>query len=168
MELRQQIVLVTGAGRGLGTAIARALAGEGARRVVNYRHSREPAEALAAKFGPKPALAFSALPRFARPTTRLSAPATSRTCWKWPDNGWTASSGRGDPSPSCRASSCARSVSSRTNTTRMCHPADGSRRCCATAPRRSRSISRRPGKSVSTSSRYPRGFSPCPPAACCA
>ncbi|MDE2069884.1 MAG: 3-oxoacyl-ACP reductase [Gammaproteobacteria bacterium] len=60
MELRQQIVLVTGGGRGLGMAIARAFAAEGTRIVVNYRHSREPAEALAAKFGPKQALALAA------------------------------------------------------------------------------------------------------------
>lgn len=60
MELKQQIVLVTGGGRGLGLAIARAFAAEGARIVVNYRRSREPAEALAAKFGPKQALALAA------------------------------------------------------------------------------------------------------------
>ncbi|WP_445997174.1 3-oxoacyl-ACP reductase [Okibacterium fritillariae] len=47
MLLSEQIVLVTGAGRGLGHSIARAFAREGARVVVNYRSSRARAEALA-------------------------------------------------------------------------------------------------------------------------
>lgn len=51
MQIDKQIVLVTGAGRGLGSAIARAFAREGARVVVNYRNSRESAEALAAELG---------------------------------------------------------------------------------------------------------------------
>jgi len=51
MEMSKQIVLVTGAGRGLGSAIARAFAREGARVVANYRASREGAEALASEFG---------------------------------------------------------------------------------------------------------------------
>lgn len=46
-------VLVTGAGRGLGAAIARAFAREGARVAINYRRSREKAEALAAELGPR-------------------------------------------------------------------------------------------------------------------
>lgn len=49
----KQIVLVTGAGRGLGSAIARAFAREGARVAINYRRSREAAEALAAELGPR-------------------------------------------------------------------------------------------------------------------
>ncbi|MDR6990765.1 3-oxoacyl-ACP reductase [Luteimonas sp. 3794] len=53
MQLSEQIVLVTGAGRGLGREIARAFAREGARVVVNYRRSREAAEALAAQIGPR-------------------------------------------------------------------------------------------------------------------
>jgi 3-oxoacyl-[acyl-carrier protein] reductase len=47
MLLSEQIVLVTGAGRGLGHSIARAFAREGSRIVVNYRSSRARAEALA-------------------------------------------------------------------------------------------------------------------------
>ena len=60
MHIRRQIVLVTGAGRGLGKAIAEAFAAEGARLVVNYRHSREAAEVLATRLGPAQALAVRA------------------------------------------------------------------------------------------------------------
>ena len=49
--LADQIVLVSGAGRGLGAAIAAAFAREGARVAINYRHSKAPAEALAAQLG---------------------------------------------------------------------------------------------------------------------
>lgn len=49
--LADQIVLVSGAGRGLGAAIAAAFAREGARVAINYRHSKDQAEALAAKLG---------------------------------------------------------------------------------------------------------------------
>lgn len=51
VALSEQIVIVTGAGRGLGSSIARAFAREGARVVINYRRSREPAESLARQVG---------------------------------------------------------------------------------------------------------------------
>ena len=43
------VALVTGAGRGLGVELARSLARDGARVLVNYRASRDGAEALAAE-----------------------------------------------------------------------------------------------------------------------
>ncbi len=55
----EQTVLITGAGRGLGAAIARAFAREGAQVAINYRRSRDAAEALAAELGPR-AAAFEA------------------------------------------------------------------------------------------------------------
>lgn len=51
MDIDKQIVLVTGAGRGLGAAVGRAFAREGARVVLDYRNSRAAAEALAADIG---------------------------------------------------------------------------------------------------------------------
>lgn len=44
MQIRDQIVLVTGGARGLGLAITQALLAEGARVVVNYHSSQQTAE----------------------------------------------------------------------------------------------------------------------------
>lgn len=49
--INEQIVLITGAGRGLGAAIATAFVREGARVILNYRQSREAAETLATALG---------------------------------------------------------------------------------------------------------------------
>ncbi|MEM9734697.1 MAG: 3-oxoacyl-ACP reductase [Pseudomonadota bacterium] len=51
VPLKDQIVLVSGGGRGFGAAIVRAFAREGARVVINYRNSKEAAEDLAADLG---------------------------------------------------------------------------------------------------------------------
>jgi 3-oxoacyl-[acyl-carrier protein] reductase len=51
MKIAEQIVLVTGAARGLGAAIAEAFANEGARVVVNYRNSADAANALVKRLG---------------------------------------------------------------------------------------------------------------------
>jgi 3-oxoacyl-[acyl-carrier protein] reductase len=53
MKIADQVVLVTGAGRGLGAAIATAFAREGARVVVNYRRSTEAANTLVQRLGPR-------------------------------------------------------------------------------------------------------------------
>lgn len=50
-SLAEQTVLVTGAGRGFGAAIASAFAREGAMVVINYRNSQAAAEDLAQKLG---------------------------------------------------------------------------------------------------------------------
>lgn len=60
MQLAAQVVLVTGAGRGLGSAIARAFAHAGAHVVVNYWRSREAAEALVNELGVERTLAVQA------------------------------------------------------------------------------------------------------------
>ncbi|MEE1122276.1 MAG: SDR family NAD(P)-dependent oxidoreductase, partial [Acinetobacter pseudolwoffii] len=50
MQIRDQIVLVTGGARGLGLAITQALLAEGARVVVNYHSSQQTAEQLAQQY----------------------------------------------------------------------------------------------------------------------
>ena len=52
MKLNEQIVLVTGGARGLGKAIVRAAAREGAQVVINYYQSADAANTLAAQLGP--------------------------------------------------------------------------------------------------------------------
>lgn len=58
--LAERVVLVTGAGRGLGRSIAQACADEGAAVVINYRRSGEAAQALAAAIGADRAVALPA------------------------------------------------------------------------------------------------------------
>ncbi|WP_418907607.1 3-oxoacyl-ACP reductase [Glutamicibacter endophyticus] len=55
----EQLVLVTGAGRGLGRAISHAFLSAGARVLINYHRSQEAAEQLAEQF-PQQALALHA------------------------------------------------------------------------------------------------------------
>ncbi|MCW8843166.1 MAG: 3-oxoacyl-ACP reductase [Rhodobacteraceae bacterium] len=50
-SLKNQTVLITGAGRGLGAAIARAFAREGARVAINYHQSPAAAQTLARELG---------------------------------------------------------------------------------------------------------------------
>lgn len=51
LDLDRQVVVITGASRGLGAAIARAFGREGARVVVNYFQSADRAETVAADIG---------------------------------------------------------------------------------------------------------------------
>lgn len=53
MNIHEQTVLVTGASRGLGAALAKAFAKEGANVIINYYKSEALAHALAAQIGPK-------------------------------------------------------------------------------------------------------------------
>jgi 3-oxoacyl-[acyl-carrier protein] reductase len=57
--LNHSTVLITGAGRGLGAAIARAFARAGAKVAINYRNSGDAAKALTQELGPNTA-AFKA------------------------------------------------------------------------------------------------------------
>ncbi|KRG66131.1 3-ketoacyl-ACP reductase [Stenotrophomonas humi] len=59
MQLSDQLVLITGAGRGLGAALARAFVREGASVIVNFCSSRDAANALASELGSR-ALALQA------------------------------------------------------------------------------------------------------------
>ncbi|MDQ1200474.1 3-oxoacyl-[acyl-carrier protein] reductase [Rhodococcus sp. SORGH_AS303] len=60
VPLAEQIVLVTGGARGLGSAITRAFLQQGTRVVVNYHRSAAAADALASEFGPDRVVAVPA------------------------------------------------------------------------------------------------------------
>ena len=51
LPLEKQTVLVTGAGRGLGSEIARSFYREGAKVIINYRNSYESAKKLSDSLG---------------------------------------------------------------------------------------------------------------------
>lgn len=72
-----QTVLVTGAGRGLGAAIATAFALEGAKVVVNYRNSETTAQALADRLGDR-TIALRADVTDAEAVTAMVAEASDR------------------------------------------------------------------------------------------
>ena len=78
MQLSEQWVLVTGGARGLGQAITRALAREGAGVVINYHRSAAAAQALAEERGPR-AIAWQADVTDAAAVQRLFAVAQERT-----------------------------------------------------------------------------------------
>ncbi len=78
MQLSEQWVLVTGGARGLGQAITRALAREGAGVVINYHRSEAAARALAEELGPR-AIALQADVTDAAAVQRLFAAARERT-----------------------------------------------------------------------------------------
>lgn len=60
MDIKEQIVLVTGASRGLGRAVAEAFGREGAKVVVNYFNSKALAEEVVQSIGPERAVAIRA------------------------------------------------------------------------------------------------------------
>lgn len=64
-DLNGKTVLVTGGSRGIGAAIARAVAARGARVLLHYARSREAAEAIRAEIGPSSCHLLSA--DFAKP-----------------------------------------------------------------------------------------------------
>ncbi|MGJ8605606.1 MAG: 3-oxoacyl-ACP reductase [Marivita sp.] len=75
--IHDQTVLVTGAGRGLGAAIATAFAREGAKVIVNYRQSKTAADALATRLGDT-AIALQADVQDADAVKAMVAEATDR------------------------------------------------------------------------------------------
>lgn len=74
--LNDSTVLVTGAGRGLGAAIARAFAHSGAKVAINYRNSGDAAKALAQELGANTA-AFKADVTDPAQVTRMIADITT-------------------------------------------------------------------------------------------
>ena len=78
MQIAEQWILVTGGARGLGQAITRALAREGAGVVINYHRSDRAAAALAEELGPR-AIALQADVTNADAVRRLFATAQEQT-----------------------------------------------------------------------------------------
>lgn len=60
MDIKEQVVLITGASRGLGRAIAEAFGREGAKVVVNYFKSKELADEVVESIGSENAIAICA------------------------------------------------------------------------------------------------------------
>lgn len=60
LPISEQIVLITGGGRGLGARLVAAFADQGARVVINYRSSAKAAQQLADRYGADRALAVAA------------------------------------------------------------------------------------------------------------
>lgn len=77
MELKDQVVLVTGASRGVGAAIAKAFGREGANVVVNYFSSKEKAEQVVEEIGTSRAIAIQADVRVESDVKKMVAQATS-------------------------------------------------------------------------------------------
>lgn len=77
LPLNEQTVLVTGAGRGLGAAIASAFAREGAKVAINYRASKQSAEVLATQLGAR-AMAVQADIRDASEIDRMLNEVTAK------------------------------------------------------------------------------------------
>lgn len=83
LPISDQTVVISGAARGLGAAIARAFAREGARVAINYHRSEQAANALAKELGPA-AAAFAAdisnadevIEMFDRIEAKLGSPTT--------------------------------------------------------------------------------------------
>ncbi len=76
LALSEQTVIVTGGARGLGAAIATAFAREGAKVAINYRNSRDEAEALAESLGDR-AKAFQADIRDSEAVRRMVSDVTN-------------------------------------------------------------------------------------------
>ena len=51
LPIKDQTVLITGAGRGLGSEIAKSFSREGAKVIINYRKSYQSAKALSLSLG---------------------------------------------------------------------------------------------------------------------